>query len=268
MDIDSGTDKWDIIPFDIMRFKEIVSTWQNSVGWNSLYWNNHDQPRVVSRFGNCETEEYRIRSAKMLAAALYLQKGTPFIFQGEEIGMTNVPFSDVSELRDIESINYYCVAEKRGNEAAAWQSILIKGRDNARTPMQWNNMPNGGFSNAEPWIRVNPNYTYINVQEAMSDDRSILHFYRQLIALRSSSKALIYGRYCELMRDDKQVFAYSRTMDHEKWVVLCNMSKEIAHISIMDELSGTNTVLSNIETDHEPEVLLPYETRIICTLNR
>lgn len=265
MDIDTGTDKWDIIPFDIMRFKEIVSTWQNSVAWNSLYWNNHDQPRVLSRFGNCETEEYRVRSAKMLAAAMYLQKGTPFIFQGEEIGMTNSPFGDVAELRDIESINYYRISEEQGTEAKAWQSILKKGRDNARTPVQWTNTSNGGFTDTKPWIMVNPNYKTINTEDALSDNHSILHFYRQLIAFRNSSQALIYGQYCELIHDHKQVFAYSRTLGEEKWSVLCNMTKEIACISDIDESCGTKIVLSNMEGIQNPTLLLPYEARIIYT---
>jgi len=264
MDIDSGANgKWDIIPFDIMRFKEIMSTWQNSVAWNSLYWNNHDQPRVVSRFGDCETEEYRVRSAKMLAAALYLQKGTPFIFQGEEIGMTNMAFSDASELRDIESINYFRMAEKQGDQAKAWQSILKKGRDNARTPMQWSNTPNAGFSKEEPWIKINPNYPIINVEKAMKDSHSILHFYRQLIALRNSCETLIYGQYSELMHENKQVFAYSRALGEEKWVVICNMTNRMVHLSAAGYLYKNRIVLSNVESEEDTTLLLPYEVRVM-----
>ncbi|HOG61165.1 MAG TPA: alpha-glucosidase, partial [Flexilinea sp.] len=181
MDIDSGeSGKWEVVPWKIADFKAIITGWQEALkdGWNSLYWSNHDQPRPVSRFGSCTSEIYRVRSAKMLAALMYLLKGTPFIYQGEEIGMTNMPFSDISELRDIESINFYKLSEKSGNSKCAWESILIKGRDNSRTPMQWDSSENGGFTTGKPWIRINPNYRNINVRNAMEDDQSILHFYR------------------------------------------------------------------------------------------
>jgi len=266
MDIDSGeSGKWEVVPWKIADFKAIITGWQEALkdGWNSLYWSNHDQPRPVSRFGSCTSEIYRVRSAKMLAALMYLLKGTPFIYQGEEIGMTNMPFSDISELRDIESINFYKLSEKGGDPKCAWESILIKGRDNSRTPMQWDSSENGGFTTGKPWIRINPNYRNINVRNAMEDDQSILHFYRSLIALRNSHDALIYGDYTEILHEHPRIFAYVRTYSAERWLVFANMSGENAFLDSSDFFENGKVVLSNMDEIQDLVLFQPYEVRVI-----
>ena len=224
MDMDGEGCKWNTVPFDLRRFKQIISDWQQAIDWNTLFWGNHDQPRAVSRFGSTATEELRIRSAKMLATAMFLLRGTPFLYQGEEIGMTNYPFKREEELRDIESLNLLSQARKDGREDWAWKGILEKGRDNARTPMQWDATVQAGFTSGTPWIAVNPNYTYINVSDAAKDPNSILHFYRQLIALRKNSEVLRTGDFTLLLPEDPQLFAYSRSLGEEKILVCCNFS--------------------------------------------
>lgn len=226
MDMDGEGSKWNLIPFDLMRFKQIINDWQHAIDWNTLFWGNHDQPRVVSRFGSTASEELRIRSAKMLATAMYLLRGTPFLYQGEEIGMTNYPFADESELRDIESINLLAEARKTGQEAWAWNGILAKGRDNARTPMQWNTSENAGFTTGTPWIGVNPNYKTINIHDAAADPDSVLNFYRDLIELRNSSDALKYGDFELLLPEHPQLFAYRRSYKGESFAIYCNFSVE------------------------------------------
>ena len=224
MDIDGENGKWNVIPFSLAKFREAIFKWQKAIDWNTLFWSNHDQPRVVSRFGSVATEELRVQSAKMLATAMYLLRGTPFIYQGEEIGMTNYPFQRETELRDVESINLLKEAKKDCREAWAWNGILHKGRDNARTPMQWDGSENGGFTTGEPWIGVNPNYGRIHVQRAMEDKNSILHFYRKLIALRSGSDTLKFGTCEVLLPEHPQLFAYRRFYHNEEILVCCNFS--------------------------------------------
>jgi oligo-1,6-glucosidase len=204
MDIDSGTSgKWEIVPWNLGRMKAIIEDWQTALatGWNSLFWSNHDQPRPVSRFGSTATEELRVRSAKMLGVAMHLLRGTPFIYQGEELGMTNVPFRDISDIRDLESLNFYRLAAARGEEQKAWSAILQKGRDNARVPMQWSAEENAGFTTGTPWLMVNPNHNSINVTAAEQDEQSVLHFYRKLLRLRANSRTLIYGDFALIERD-------------------------------------------------------------------
>lgn len=224
MDIDGENGKWNVIPFDLLKLKKVISKWQNAIDWNTLFWSNHDQPRVVSRFGSTSTEEYRVQSAKMLATAMYLLRGTPFIYQGEEIGMTNFPFEQESQIRDVESINLLIEAKKEGKMDWAWNGILHKGRDNARTPMQWDSSENAGFTTGKPWIEVNPNYEQINVKSALDDKNSIVHYYRELIALRNSSDVIKYGDFQLLLQKHPQLFAYSRTYQEEKIIVCCNFS--------------------------------------------
>lgn len=230
MDVDGENGKWNVVPFDLLKFKQIISAWQEAIDWNTLFWSNHDQPRVVSRFGSTATEEDRVRSAKMLATAMYLLRGTPFIYQGEEIGMTNFPFEQESQLRDVESINLLNEAKKDGNEVWAWNGILHKGRDNARTPMQWDSSENAGFTSGEPWIEVNPNYGKINVQSALDDKNSIAHFYRRIIALRNNNDELKYGEFQLLLPNHPCLFAYSRSCGSTSIFVYCNFSSEIVEI--------------------------------------
>lgn len=231
MDMDGAGSKWDAIPFDLMKFKEIISAWQQAIDWNTLFWGNHDQPRIVSRFGSTASEELRVHSAKMLAVAMYLLRGTPFLYQGEEIGMTNMPFERVEQLRDIESLSLLKEAEKAGRTAWAWNGIRKKGRDNARTPMQWDGTANAGFTAGVPWIEVNPNYPGINVEGAMEDEGSILHLYRKLIALRNASEILKWGDFQLLLPEHPQLFAYQRTYEGKTISIWCNFSTEDVALS-------------------------------------
>ena len=222
MDVDGGESKWDLQVFDLIKFKEIVARWQKTLDWNTLFWGNHDQPRAVSRFGCTENEELRVRSSKCLAAAMYLLRGTPFIYQGEELGMTNFPFEREEQLRDVESLN---LLHQSTDKAWAWHGIQTKGRDNARTPMQWSAGKNAGFSSAEPWIAVNPNYPEINAEAESRDENSVLHFYRGLIRLRNSAPALRGGSFTMLYPEHKQLFAYERSGEGETYTVVCNLSR-------------------------------------------
>ena len=263
MDIDSGkSGKWEIVPWNLARMKAIVEDWQTALatGWSSLFWSNHDQPRPVSRFGSTESEELRVRSAKMLGIAMHLLRGTPFVYQGEELGMTNVPFRDISDIRDLESLNFYRLAAARGEAEQAWRAILQKGRDNARVPMQWSAGENAGFTTGTPWLMVNPNHTAINVTAAERDTNSVLHFYRKLLRLRAGSPTLIYGDFALIEREHPQVFAYTRTLGDEVFTVLCNMSGEDALLT--RPVSG-DCVLRNVQGDQNAEVLAPYEARVI-----
>lgn len=223
--LDNGPNgKWDLKPLDLCDLKLNLTKWQNELdkaGWNSLYFNNHDQPRSVSRFGN--DGEYREKSAKMLATLLHMMKGTPYVYQGEEIGMTNVCFSSIEEYRDIETLNFYKEALNDGwTEDKALESIYAKGRDNARTPMQWDSSEHGGFSDGTPWIKVNPNYKDINVEKAMKDPDSVFHYYKKLIELRKKNEIIVYGRYNLILDQHPEVYAYTRTLGNPTLLVLCN----------------------------------------------
>lgn len=228
MDLDGQDGKWNVIPFDLAKLKKTVAAWQKAIDWNTLFWGNHDQPRVVSRFGSTATQALRVQSAKMLAVAMYLLRGTPFLYQGEEIGMTNFPFTDESQLRDIESINLLSQAKAEGREAWAWNGILHKGRDNARTPMQWEDAPHTGFTTGMPWIAVNPNYHRINVRRAQADPDSILNFYRALLALRQRTPALCEGTLRLLLPEHPQLLVYERACEDAHVVVCCNFSDKAA----------------------------------------
>ncbi|HWQ97158.1 MAG TPA: alpha-glucosidase [Clostridia bacterium] len=263
MDIDSGkSGKWEIVPWNLARMKAIVEDWQTTLatGWNSLFWSNHDQPRPVSRFGSTASEELRVRSAKMLGVAMHLLRGTPFVYQGEELGMTNVPFRDISDIRDLESLNFYRLAAARGEAEQAWRAILQKGRDNARVPMQWSAAENAGFTTGTPWLMVNPNHTTINVDAAEQDEDSVLHFYRKLLRLRADSRTLIYGDFALNTREweHPQVFSYWRRLGNESYAILCNMSGSEAGLS---GLPAGECVLSNVAY-HNGSVLQPFEARV------
>lgn len=250
VDVDSGTGgKWDLAPFDLVKLKEILSKWQVELyekGWNSLYWNNHDQPRIVSRLG--DDKEYRVKSAKMLATLLHMMQGTPYIYQGEELGMTNVQFESIEDYKDIEILNMYKekMAEGKKHEDLM-KSIYAKGRDNARTPMQWDDSENAGFTTGTPWIKVNPNYKEINAKQAILDENSIFHYYRKLIQLRKQHDIIVYGRYQLLWEDHPHVYGYTRTFGEEQLLVLANVS-------------GSEQVLEvpahHIKPTSEPEILI------------
>jgi oligo-1,6-glucosidase len=228
MDLDFGEKgKWNDKPPRLTELKEVMSRWQTELyqkAWNSLFWNNHDQPRVVSRFGN--DKEYWEKSAKMLATCLHMMQGTPYIYQGEEIGMTNVAFSSIDQYRDIESHNAWrdLVGQGVFTPEHMIKCLNYKSRDNARTPMQWDDSKYAGFSDAEPWIQVNPNYTKINVNNQIDDPDSIFSYYKKLIQLRKEHEIIVYGEYQLLMKDSEDVFAYTRTYGNEKILVLCNFT--------------------------------------------
>lgn len=260
MDMDSGETKWDARPFDLMWFKQIISAWQAAIGWNTLFWGNHDQPRLVSRFGCTRTETLRRRSATCLATAMYLLRGTPFLYQGEEIGMTNCPFPDISELRDVESLNLLRQAAESGRMDWAWRGVRSKGRDNARTPMQWDASPNGGFTGGAPWIMVNPNVQEINVAAALRDPDSVLHYYRALLALRRERDVLRYGDFSLLLHEHPQVFAYARTFEGQQIRIYCNFTDRDAPLP--EAFCKEKVLLTNVNYE-KTDVLLPYEAAVV-----
>jgi oligo-1,6-glucosidase len=227
MDLDSGPGgKWDVIPFDLVALKRNLEKWQHSLhgkGWNSLYWNNHDQPRIVSRFGN--DQEYRELSAKMLAICLHMLQGTPYIYQGEELGMTNVKFEDITDYQDIETLNMYKEKSSQGiPHEQIMASIYAKGRDNARTPMQWTK--DGGFTTGTPWIRMNDNVTYINAKDALRDPDSIFYTYKKLIQLRKKHDLITHGRFQLILPEHPHLFVYKRITENEEWLVVANFSSK------------------------------------------
>ncbi|MEY8347560.1 alpha-glucosidase [Bacillus cereus] len=271
MDLDSGEGgKWDVKPCSLVTLKQNLTKWQKALeqtGWNSLYWNNHDQPRVVSRFGNDKT--YRIESAKMLATVLHMMKGTPYIYQGEEIGMTNVHFDSIDEYRDIETLNMYRekVIELGEDEEKVMQSIYIKGRDNARTPMQWNANEHAGFTAGEPWIGLNPNYKEINVEQALQDRESIFYYYKKLIELRKKHEIIVYGTYDLIFEEHPSIFAYVRTWKDEKLLVIANFTENECVFKIPKEITYNSLELLIHNYDVQDQIiesidLHPYEARV------
>jgi oligo-1,6-glucosidase len=265
MDVDSGPGgKWDVIPFDLVKLKTILTKWQTELhgkGWNSLYWNNHDQPRIVSRLG--DDGEYRVKSAKMLATLLHLMQGTPYIYQGEEFGMTNVRFSSIEEYKDIETLNMYREKVAEGmNLEDIMKSIYVKGRDNARTPMQWNSEDQGGFTEGEPWIALNPNYKEINAEQALKDPESIFYYYQKLIALRKEHEIIPYGSFELHYADHPSIYAYTRAYENEKILVLCNVSGEkqvIDNVASFD-INQAEILITNEEKHEKDEFTLnPWE---------
>ena len=268
MSVDHGDGKWDKAEFDLVEFKNIIDDWDKEIrpeGWNAFYLNNHDQPRAVSRFG--DDENYHYQSATMLATMLLTLPATPFVYQGEEIGMTNYNFQDFNELRDIESINYYKSKEEENKEKAALKRISEIGRDNARTPVQWSRELNAGFSEGKPWIKVNPNYQAINLNQQRDDEDSILNYYRALIEFRRNNQALISGSFEQIAADDEEIFAYWRRLDGVSYLVLLNFSnKEQSFLadsfcSILTYING-NYFEKKEHPDNSLPNLEPYEARI------
>ena len=262
MDMDGEGSKWNAIPLDVPKLKRIVAAWQGAIDWNTLFLGNHDQPRVVSRFGDTSSEELWKRSARCLATLMYLQRGTPFIYQGEELGMTNAPFETREQLRDVEELNLLALCSSEAELEWAWRGIKAKGRDNARTPMQWSAGENADFTTGEPWIMLNPNYTDINAEAEEGDPDSVLNYYRALIALRDSTPALLRGDWRELLPESGQVVAYTRGLDGEEYAVLCNLSRESAPLPCRLGDFG-EPVLSNMPADPAAEALRPYEAQVL-----
>ncbi|WP_142829257.1 glycoside hydrolase family 13 protein [Planococcus soli] len=251
-------EKWDLKELSLIDLKENMEKWQHGLhaeGWNSLYWNNHDQPRIVSRFG--DDTDWRVESAKMLATCLHFMQGTPYIYQGEELGMTNVRFDSIDDYKDIETLNMYkekCEAGIPHDDIM--EKIYVKSRDNARTPMHWSAEPNGGFTTGTPWLKVNPNYTEINALQHMDPD-SVYQYYKKLISLRKKMDIITHGDFELLYREDGEIFAYTRSWAEEKLTVYCNFSKNIKSAA---RPIGSVLIGNYAGENEESEVLLrPYE---------
>ena len=242
-----GEEKWDLKQLNLLDLKRILSKWQTALGdegWNSLFWNNHDLPRIVSRWGN--DKEYRVKSAKMLATLLHGMKGTPYIYQGEELGMTNVKFDNIEDYNDIESLNMYKERISKGyKHEEIMESIYAKGRDNARTPIQWDDSEYGGFSTSKPWLAVNKNYKYINAKNCLKDNDSIFYHYKKLIEIRKNNETIIYGDYNLLCEDDKNIFAYTRKLDGDTILVVCNFYNIETKINYEGDYESLEILISN-----------------------
>lgn len=272
MGIDTGKGgKWDVIDWKLTDFIRILSKWQKELhgkGWNSLFLNNHDNPRAVSRFG--DDGLYREKSAKMLATLTHTLEGTPYIYQGEEIGMTNVAFQSIDDYRDIETLNFYKEKVFEGNmdEKEIMQLIHKRGRDNARTPMQWDSSRNAGFTSVIPWIKVNSNYKFINVESNIKDENSIFNFYRKLIKLRKENQVLIYGEYIPLLENSTGIISYIRKLEDDCVMIVMNFSNESSQFDIksIPEHQEEELLLSNYASCDfnisEAFVLMPYEARV------
>ena len=269
MGVDAGPGtKFNLVPFDLVKFKKIQTHWQKGLegrAWNSNYLSNHDQPRPVSRFGNDSTNELRKLSAKMLGTMNHTLQGTPYIYQGEELGMTNVPFESIDEFQDLEILNFWRETVLTGgmSKEDAMKGFLAKGRDNARTPMQWDASPNAGFTTGKPWLKVNPNYKTINAEESMKDPDSVFHYYQKLIQLRHQYDIIVYGTYEEYYPEDKNLYVYSRHLGSQTLFVALNFSNEIQKLQIPSQLnlSGSKLLISNYSNKESeiPTQLRPYE---------
>ena len=259
-----GKEKWDVKPLELLELKKVLSKWQTALGeegWNSLFWNNHDLPRIVSRWGN--DKEYRVESAKMLGTLLHGMKGTPYIYQGEELGMTNIRLENIEDYNDIESINMYKDRIKKGySHEEIMNSIYKKGRDNGRTPMQWDDSENAGFTTGKPWLSINENYKEINAKKSLEDKNSVFYHYKKLIEIRKSNETIIYGDYKLLCEDDKNIFAYVRELNGDKILVVCNFYEKEVEFKYDKEFKNAEILLSNY-TDSSLAIdklkLRPYE---------
>lgn len=264
LDKKKGGQRWDLKELDLRDLKAVFSKWQYELeecGWNSLFWSNHDLPRIVSRWGN--DREYRELSAKMLATLLHGMKGTPYIYQGEELGMTNTPFTSIEDFPDIETQNIYKERLRAGfSEEETMCAIRKKARDNARTPMQWNAEKNAGFTTGTPWYQVNPNYTEINAEDATSREDSVFYYYQKLIRLRREHEIMAYGIYDLLLPEDEDLYIYTKTLENEKWLILCNFHEKERVITSM---RMGRVILSNYADTPQLEelcLLRPYEAVI------
>ena len=270
-DMSTGNSRSTIKPWKLSELKQITTRWQKKLenkGWNSIYLMNHDQPRAVSRFGN--DQEYRVESAKMLATFSLMLEGTPYIYQGEEIGMTNVAFDTIDDYRDVETLNLYReLVEEKGVDAQALLKVInAKSRDNARTPMQWDDSTNAGFTSGTPWIKVNPNYKSINVQSTLADSNSIFYYYKKLIQLRKQNPVAIYGSYDLLLESDEKVYAFTRTLENDRVLVVLNFKADQADFNLPEAInvSSAELLIDNYDTDSATSIhsltLRPFEALV------
>ena len=265
--------KWDLAPLRWVDLKANVAAWQDGlagVGWNSLYWCNHDQPRIVSRWG--EDQRHRVESAKSLGTVLHLLHGTPYVYQGEELGMTNAGFGSLADYRDIESLNWAADATASGlDDETVLHCLSVKSRDTARTPMQWDDGPQAGFTSGTPWIEVNPNHTTINARSAMADPGSVFHHYRRLIELRHTLPVVVHGDHRLLLPDHEQVYAYVRTLGGQRLVVVANLSDRDVDVDLGEDgaLLGGEVLLTTHEAGSAADgarlTLAPWESRVVLS---
>ena len=253
LDAEPGRPKWSHRPLPLVELKKNLATWQTGIvkGWNSLYWNNHDQPRSVSRWGNDVAS--RVDSAKAWATVLHMMRGTPYVYQGEEIGMTNFPFESFEQFRDVESLNWIAEARAAGSDdTTILDALRARSRDNARTPMQWDATTHGGFTNGEPWIAVNPNHRQVNASLAVSDPDSVFHHYRRLISLRHELPVVVDGDFRLLMPDDPSIFAFVRSLGPERLLVVANLSDDPRSFDVPSEFASGESLVGTLSDSLSP----------------
>ena len=278
LDQEPGKEKWDLCPLPFVKLKKCLEKWQKELhgcGWNSLFWDNHDLPRIVSRWGN--DREYRVEAAKMLATVLHGMEGTPYVYQGEELGMTNVRFDSIEQYQDIEIRNMYRERLEKGYaEKDIMESIYAKGRDNARTPMQWDDTENAGFTTGTPWLGVNPNYTEINARSQLQDENSVFHYYKKLIHLRKENSIFVDGDFTLLLPEDENIFAYVREYEGRKLLVAANFTDKEVECPLLKEWgvpadedgaaksrdNGVKLLIHNYNDLPSQQKLRPYEAMI------
>ena len=260
--------KWSTNRIPFIPLKKILSKWQYELegkAWNSLYWENHDQPRIVSRLGN-DSMEYRDLSAKMLGTCLLMMKGTPYIYQGQELGMTNIEFQSIEDFRDVEILNAYdeFLDNKLATAEEMMQYFNLKGRDNARTPMQWDESEHAGFTKGTPWIQVNPNYTYVNAKSQIKDSNSIYSYYKELIRFRKEMEVLVYGTYNLLEENDENLYVYTRTLGNTTLLVICNFTDKELSYAIPREYEQAKIIINNYPHRTNNSIIRPYEAVVYC----
>jgi len=270
-DFDSISPRWSLKPWSLLELKRVMTRWQHDLenkGWNSNYLANHDLPRPVSRFG--DDGQYRVESAKLLATFLHMLQGTPYVYQGEEIGMTNVKFESIADYRDIETLNMYreFVEEKGLDPHVVMALIHAKSRDNARTPMQWDASAHAGFTTGTPWMKVNPNYVAINVQQARADPHSVFAYYQTLIRLRKAHPTIVYGAYDLILDDDPEIYAFTRTLEDDRLLVVLNFRKNTPVFVLPTDVSFADKelLIGNYAVDPAEDIrrltLRPFEARV------
>lgn len=266
-----GNEKWVFVPTDFMKLKQLIFDWQINMeknnAWNAVFWCNHDQPRVISRFGS--DDKYHKESGKMLATLIHCLRGTPYIYQGEEIGMTNPHFKSIEQYRNVESLNHYQILQDKGmTKEQALMILDVHSRDNSRTPMQWDDSINAGFTTGTPWIQTADNYTEINVKNSLEDKDSILYYYQKLIQLRKNYDVIAYGDIKPLLCEDKRVFAYGRNYKGQKLIVICNFYPTTYEIELPYDLLNYKCILNNYKNEAKAKkiALKPYETLVYCNL--
>jgi oligo-1,6-glucosidase len=259
LDAVPGEPKWSPRPLPLVELKANLAKWQTGFvnGWNSLYWNNHDQPRSVSRWG--DDGAFRVDSAKAWATVLHLMRGTPYIYQGEEIGMTDFPFTSFEQFRDVESLNWIAEARGKGiDDSTIMNSLRARGRDNSRTPMQWDGSRHAGFTTEEPWIAVNPNHVTVNAADAVADSNSVFHHYRRLIALRHEMEVVVHGDFTLLVPDHPQLFAYVRSLGSVSLLVVANLSGSECRFDAPPDFADAEVLLGN-----RSESLAPWQSYVV-----